>query len=644
MDPYDYAVKYKKLINKERDAEKEFHTGEIKSLKPEIREKKGRCLTRMIKQTTKSESESIFRFVKSNNTDLPHNEFSIGTNVLISIKNPLDHALSGVVISKSAKYIDIYVESQSNIINSDNLRIDVYVNDYTFNVQKDILDKIKDWSFEKGHLRDVLLNNDDPKQGERVNIELFDLSLNQSQKNAVNQSLIEQDLYLIQGPPGTGKTKTSIEIIRQHLKFGKSVLVSADSNMAVDNIMLGLIKNVDVIRVGESPKIMDEIQEHTLANVIKTNFQYRIVDQGLSKIRELRELQRKETFPSKSAAKGVSYFQIKKFAERRQSAFGISLEKIESMARWISSQERIKEIQARIDKMKEKIIKEAVKSASVICCTNTNAASRYLEDLEFDLVLIDEAGQSTEPSCLIPISKGKKLILVGDHKQLPPTILSQDAQELSISLFERMMDNPKCNHTLLDTQYRMHPEINQFPSDEFYGSELKSHFTTENKGLKDGFFGKNVVFIENTGLEHIHKGATSYSNESEADLVFELVLQYKKRGLSAEDIGIISPYINQVKMIKDRMPFVEVNTIDGFQGREKNVIVISLVRSNDKGNIGFLKDLRRLNVALTRAINELIVIGNPNTISSNDTYKRFLDYVKKHGIYLTQQDAKKKLS
>jgi predicted DNA helicase len=640
MDAYEYSNNFKKLIEKERQAEIDFHTNEIKIINGFKREKKGRCFTNMKRQEIgKLESDSIFRFVKNNSEQLPHNEFSIGTNVLISVNNPLDSSLKGVVVQKTAMSIDIYIPSQSNIIYKNSLRIDVYVNDSTFTIQKEVLSKFKDWSFEKGILKDIIIKQKKPELGDLPSILFYDNQLNSSQSQAVKNALQEKQMYLIQGPPGTGKTKTSIEIIRQHLKLGKTVLVSADSNMAVDNIMLGLLKSVDVIRIGESPKIMEEIQEHTLNNIIRRNFQYRIVDEGLSKIQKLRTEQRQCIIPNKKNSKGLSYFQIKKFAERDQSDFGISENDIKSMAKWIIAQERIKELQFKVDKIKEKIIKECISKASVICTTNTNANSKYLDNIEFDLVLIDEAGQSTEPSCLIPISKSKKVILVGDHKQLPPTILSNEAKELSVSLFERMMNF--CRHTLLDTQYRMHPIINNFASNEFYNGELKSADMTQFKELKDKIFDKNIVFVESNSYEEKHKGATSYFNQGEIDKVFDIVVKYSQSGLNAKDIGVICPYSEQSKKLKDRMPFVEVNTIDGFQGREKNIIIMSLTRSNERGEIGFLKDLRRLNVALTRAIFELIVIGNPKSISNEPTYERFISYVKENGLYIQESNFDK---
>jgi predicted DNA helicase len=630
MDLYEYTKKFKTLIARERNAEIDFHTNEIKTMNPIQREKKGRCFLGMQKQHTKNESESIFRFVKSNGSDLSTNEFSIGSNVLIGIKDSLD-GLKGTVISKSHKHIDIYLPIQSNLINHNSLRIDLYVNDVTYQEQLKVLNDFPSWNFEREHIREILLHNIKSCISESAELIFFDDNLNESQKLAVRYSMREKNFYLIQGPPGTGKTKTSIEIIRQHLKEGKSVLVAADSNMAIDNIMLGLLKHVDVVRIGESPKILPEIQEHTLGNLIKDDIKYKIVEDGFRRIAQLKEKQRDHIRPTKKNTEGMSWFQIQKMAERGEDGFGISNQKLESMSEWIKAQEEIKHLQVRVIKEKKEIIKRCIEGANVICTTNTNANSEFLRNITFDLVLIDEAAQSTEPSCLIPISKSKKVILVGDHKQLPPTILSRDAQELSVSLFERMMN--VCRYTLLDTQYRMHPNICTFPSNEFYKGLLKSFRGTSKHELPKNPYNANIVFIECFGEEKKYKGATSFYNPKEVDIVFDLILKYGEI-VDQGEIGVISPYSQQVKKIQERAPFVDIHSIDGFQGREKRIIIISLVRSNERGEIGFLKDLRRLNVALTRPTDELIVVGNPKTISTNVTYKRFLEYVKEHGAYV----------
>lgn len=615
MENYEYERKFVTLIAREKNAEKEFQEEEIKRLPAAIREKKGRTLTSMVRQKQNKERESIFRFVKGDNSVLPNNELNPGANVLLS-KDPLN-GITGSIVKITPHAIDIYIPKQSNLLYKE-LRIDLYANDATYEAQKEAIESVKNWPMDRHQLADVILERKRPRLGKRESIDFFDNTLNPSQKLAVQYSLQEQDMYLIQGPPGTGKTKTSVEIVRQHLKNNK-ILVCADSNVAVDNIMLGLLKYADVIRLGESPKILPEIQEHTLSNMIKTDVRYKQVEASQKRVNELRTKQRNELVPNKKNSRGISHLQIRKFAEQGVSEFGINADDMASMGRWIRLQEEIKLLQKRINSQKKKITKEKIDEATIICTTNTQASNL---DFSFDFVLIDEAGQSTEPSCLIPISKAKKAVLVGDHKQLPPTIISQDAKELSVSLFERMIG--KCRYVLLDTQYRMHPLINEFPSKTFYEGKLKSFEKNASKRLNSPF-SKNVVFLECNGEEKRHQ--TSYYNEKEAEKVRELVNKYIALGISPENIGVISPYSEQVRKLDDLE--VEVNTIDGFQGREKDLIIISLVRTN---GMGFLKDLRRLNVALTRAIKELVVLGH-SSIAKEPTYKAFMDFASAKGVY-----------
>lgn len=632
MELYDYQAKFKELIAKERIAEISFQTEEIKRLSAQRREQKGRTLTDMVCQSNRSlESESNFRFVKENDSVLPNNELSIGSHVLLSVSDPFDDSLSGMVVAKSNMFIDVHIERQSNLLQK-KLRIDLFVNESTYDAQNRAIDSMTGWNFEGSYLRDVLLHNRKPRISTSVNVLFCDPTLNKSQQLAVEYSLREKDMYLVQGPPGTGKTKTSIEIIRQHLAQGAKILVCADSNIAVDNIMMGLLKTTAVIRVGNSPKILPMIQKYTISNLIQEDPKHTHISLATDRLLELRTRQRKELIPNKKNARGVSYFQIRKLVERGQSEFGIKLSDLESMSRWIILQDEIKHKQVEIERAKAELIRSKIENASVICTTNTQANSDMLKDIVFDMVLIDEAGQSTEPSCLIPISKAKKVILVGDHRQLPPTILSRDAKELSVSLFERMF--PRCRYVLLDTQYRMHPNINEFPSTHFYESLLKSAPENESKRLKRSPFDSNVIFINCNGREQKHKGQTSFYNPDEILLAQNIVKEYLALGIDARDIGIISPYAEQVRRIGSQVKNVEANSIDGFQGREKRVIIISLVRSNDSNNLGFLTDLRRLNVALTRAQCELVVIGNEKTISSEKTYSEFIEFVKDKGTYI----------
>jgi len=257
-------------------------------------------------------------------------------------------------------------------------------------------------------------------------------------------------------------------------------------------------------------------------------------------------------------------------------------------------------------------------------------------------VVIDEATQATEPSCLIPLIKARKAIMAGDHKQLPPTILNPDAGALSFTLFERLVRLfPKATY-MLRIQYRMNETIMKFPSEKFYNGALIAAESVKDIKLSDlvkslprhpALDDTPVVFIDTGGkfLEKTRPGSFSKYNPEEARLVKEIVDKLVEAGLSAEKIGVITPYKDHEDYLKSRIKDVEIHTVDGFQGREKEVIVLSLVRSNPQEEIGFLSDLRRLNVAITRAKRKLIIIGDQSTLSSHPVYQDLLEFIKKSG-------------
>ncbi len=279
------------------------------------------------------------------------------------------------------------------------------------------------------------------------------------------------------------------------------------------------------------------------------------------------------------------------------------------------------------------MIKDIVETSDVILSTNSSAALDSISNTKFDVVIIDEASQATIPSVLIPIAKARRFILAGDHKQLPPTIISDKAHDLEDTLFESLIEKYPHKSQLLNTQYRMNKVLMEFPNSEFYNNNLKSDSSVDNITLKDISNVEDddaLLFIDTCDLEKNYekhlKDSKSIVNHIEARIALKVAIDHMKAGVSENDIGIISPYADQVKLISQKTD-IEVKTVDGFQGREKEIIIISTVRSNDYGQIGFLKDLRRLNVAITRAKRKLIIIGNSDTLKSNSTYERLIDFV-----------------
>ncbi len=471
--------------------------------------------------------------------------------------------------------------------------------------------------------------------------------LNEFQKKAVERSLSAEKVFLIHGPPGTGKTTTLVASIEEHVRRGFKVLATADSNVAVDNILERLIeKGVKVVRVGNPVRVSEKLRNHTLDEMVKKKEDFEEVLEIYKKIEELKEKRSKFTQPEPKFRRGLSDEEILRYAKTGTPVRGLSPKLIRSMAKWIEISSEIRKLYERAKEVEAKVVRSVLSEAEVVCATNSSAGSEFLEGVSFDVVFIDEATQATEPSCLIPIVKGRKLIMAGDHKQLPPTVLSFEAKDLTYTLFERLMDlcGEKVSE-MLRVQYRMNERIMRFPSDTFYGGLLIAHesvkdHTIRDLGFKGSFSGsmaeilepENVlVFVPVKGREFQRPGSTSYMNEEEAKVVREIVSALLEGGLEEDHVGVISPYEDQVEVLTKMVP-VEVRTVDGFQGREKEVIVLSFVRSNEEGDIGFLKDYRRLNVAVTRAKRKLIAVGNPDTLSRDPVYRRFLEYVKKFGV------------
>ena len=270
----------------------------------------------------------------------------------------------------------------------------------------------------------------------------------------------------------------------------------------------------------------------------------------------------------------------------------------------------------------------------MILTTNSSAGSISLSNIQFDIAIIDEASQATIPSVLIPINKAEKFVLIGDHKQLPPVIFNNNTEYLKTSLFEELIINYEGQSEELLIQYRMNKLLMEFPNRKFYENKLKCSKKSKNYYLNCGVLEKYdssspLVFIDTSKHENNKESTLDYShsyiNDLEIEIVLDIIKMYLNNGINPKNIGVISPYANQVRTINKKTN-VDVKSVDGFQGGEKDIIIISLVRSNNDGDIGFLKDMRRLNVSLTRAKKKLMIIGNRETLKINKDYKEFLEF------------------
>ena len=463
--------------------------------------------------------------------------------------------------------------------------------------------------------------------------------LNPTQERAVNEVLWAKDVAIVHGPPGTGKTTTLVEAINETLMRESQVLVCAQSNMAVDWISEKLVdRGVNVLRIGNPTRVNDKMLGFTYERRFESHPDYPQLWAIRKAIRELR----------KNRKKGSENYHQK-------------MERLKS---------RAAEIEIRINS-------ELFGEARVIACTLVGSAHRLLEGMKFGTLFIDEAAQALEAACWIPMRRVSRVILAGDHCQLPPTVKSIAALRAGLgkTLMERIAENKPEVVTLLKIQYRMNDEIMRFSSDWFYGGKVESAPQIKYRSVLD--YDHPITWIDTSNEENQitiegedapeDSASTSSSvsaanqnsdlnfkeqfvgesfgriNKAEAELTLLTLAEYftkigKQRVLSESiDVGIISPYRAQVQYLKKLIkkyeffkPYrrlISVNTVDGFQGQERDVILISLVRSNDEGQIGFLKDLRRMNVAMTRARMKLIILGNKDTMTKHPFYKKLWEYV-----------------
>ncbi len=463
--------------------------------------------------------------------------------------------------------------------------------------------------------------------------------LNPTQERAVNEVLWAKDVAIVHGPPGTGKTTTLVEAINETLMRESQVLVCAQSNMAVDWISEKLVdRGINVLRIGNPTRVNDKMLGFTYERRFESHADYPQLWAIRKAIRELR----------KNRKKGSENYHQK-------------MDRLKS---------RAAEIELRINA-------ELFGEARVIACTLVGSAHHLLEGMKFGTLFIDEAAQALEAACWIPMKRASRVILAGDHCQLPPTVKSIAALRAGLgkTLMERIAENRPEVVTLLKIQYRMNDEIMRFSSDWFYGGKVESAPQIKYRSVLD--YDHPITWIDTSNEENQitiegedapeDSASTSSSvsaanqnsdlnfkeqfvgesfgriNKAEAELTLLTLAEYftkigKQRVLEERiDVGIISPYRAQVQYLKKLIkkyeffkPYrrlISVNTVDGFQGQERDVILISLVRSNDEGQIGFLKDLRRMNVAMTRARMKLIILGNKDTMTKHPFYKKLWEYV-----------------
>lgn len=633
-----YIKRLIRLVNYERDAEIDLMTQEISTMSGKKREELGRAINKVKgKLIGKELGLQIVQFGRS---DRIETEISVGDMVLISTENPLKSDLTGTVTEKGSRFIKVAFDKKiPRWALRKKVRIDLYANDVTF---KRMEENLRHLSLKGKDALEYILTDRNPGKNRRIPyIDYIDDSLNASQKTAIENALSCENFFLIHGPFGTGKTKTLVELISQETRQNHKVLATAESNAAVDNILERLMDNkkLNLTRLGHPQRVSDHNITQTLAYKVEKHELNSIINKIHKKIDKLIEKRDSFTRPTPQLRRGYGNYDILHNASKGKGGRGIGPEKMKSMAQWIECNQEIDELHEDIKRVENKMIKDIIEISDVILATNSSAALDSIAKTKFDVAIIDEASQATIPSILIPIAKARRFILAGDHKQLPPTIISAKAGDLEKTLFEELIKLYPSKSQLLNVQYRMNKLLMKFPNKEFYNNGLKSDASVDEIKIDDLLNSNNheeaLLFINTSNVdnnEEAHlKDSKSIMNHLESKIAVRIAKDYLDAGISEYDIGIISPYADQVKVIQENTP-VEVKTVDGFQGREKEIILISTVRSNDDGNIGFLKDLRRLNIAITRAKRKLIIIGNKETLKNSPTYTRLIEFVENENL------------
>jgi superfamily I DNA and/or RNA helicase len=494
---------------------------------------------------------------------------------------------------------------------AENVGIQLFFDETSYKTMFEALDRVMKAKGRLGYLRDLFYT--------RQKAETFSFApmrfpyLNATQEEAVNKVLKAKDVAVVHGPPGTGKTTTLVEAIYETLRRESQVLVCAQSNMAVDWISEKLVdRGVNVLRIGNPTRVNDKMLSFTYERRFEAHPDYELLWSIRKAIRELRA-----------------------HRKRGDDKYHQKLERLK---------ERATELEIRINA-------QLFGEARVIASTLVGSSSRLLEGQKFGTLFIDEAAQALEAACWIPIRRVSRVILAGDHCQLPPTVKSIAALKggLGKTLMERIVENKPETVTLLKMQYRMNEEIMRFSSDWFYGNQVESAPEVKYRSILDLDIPMSWIdtssWSESSTLFKEQFVGESFGriNKAEAELTLLVLEKYfrkigKERILDERlDVGIISPYRAQVQYLRRQLkkkdffkPYrslISVNTVDGFQGQERDIILISLVRANDEGQIGFLRDLRRMNVAITRARMKLIILGDASTMTRHPFYKKLHEYI-----------------
>jgi superfamily I DNA and/or RNA helicase len=563
---------------------------------------------------------------RTTHQDIPH-QFRFGQPaMLFSNHDPQADNISGTVsfIGGNRMKLSLRIEELPEWASNGKLGVDILFDENAYGEMEGALTTAAEIVEKKaeGRLARVLTGVASPTFGE--DLKPVDIAgLNSSQNAAVARICAANELAIVHGPPGTGKTTTLVAAIKKLIdRDGQKILVTAPSNAAVDLLSEKLAaEGLNVLRVGNPAKVSERLMSLTMDSKMSAH----------SQMKEIKRLKKQATEYRNMAHKYKRHFG-KAEREQRKALF-----------------DEAHKIMKEVGRTEQYIIDDLLVQAQVVTATLVGANHYTVRSMRYHTVVIDEAGQGIEPACWIPALKGEKLILAGDHLQLPPTIKSEEAarEGLATTLLEKLaMQRPEAV-TLLEEQYRMNTQIMQFSSREFYEGRLRAHASVADRTLFPG--DSPLLFIDTAGCGFEERAeGTSTANPEEAQFLIkhlsilaEEVVQHSSDDFPS--VAVISPYKMQLHELHEALvntptlsPYhknISVNTIDSFQGQERDVVYISMTRSNNEQSIGFLSDIRRMNVAMTRARKKLVVIGDSATLSVHPFYKDFIAYAEEIGGY-----------
>ena len=539
---------------------------------------------------------------------------------------------SGVIswIRKNTMQVVLGTEQIPDWVHGSKVGVDLDFDDTTYREMNKALKRVQEAPSDERiwALRELILGTGKPKF-HKWEIRYQNPALNDSQNVAIELALRALDYAVIHGPPGTGKTTTLVQAIKETLRRENQVLVCAPSNTAVDLLVLKCKEQgISVVRLGNPARVGEDLHKLTLDGTIARHDDYKL----LKKYRKEAEDLKKRALKFK-----------RKYGNRERQQRNALMKEV-------------RELKQTAHRLEDYIIHQILNQSQVVACTLTGAASSVLGNKRFYSVFIDEAAQALAPATWIPLLRADRVIFAGDHHQLPPTVKSPEAEKggLGVTLFERAIKNHPESASMLQVQYRMHQHIMGFSGKWFYKGLLEAASFVQYRSLGENF--PPVEFVDTAGCGFNEKKdpeTLSTFNTEEAHLLLKHVaLLFNQIESELEDswqldfsLGIIAPYKAQVKTLEEQvadspllgsyLPYISVNTVDGFQGQERDVIYISLTRSNSKGEIGFLGNVRRMNVAMTRARKKLVVVGDSATLGQNPFFQAFFDYIDEIGAYHT---------